>query len=477
MYIKQSINWLKRSQNLISFLILALFIFLRALLRGVSLWSWDDVEFVWQVEHGNWYAHAPGFPGYIVLGRLFYSICMSFTGDVHAEGPMLLLSALLAGATIIPLFYLTKHLFSNQAATFLVATFFAISPDYWFWGTQSYSDISATFFFLSSLALCKLGLVRKDPKLLLASMLTFGYGVEIRLTHIILLPALLVMLIQKERGSAFPSSKKGLAFILTALVSSSVGYLCILCSMGWEKWLKYITQYNEVNIVPLTAFTLLSRSLTLINHLIMGSTYPIFILFPIGLLFVCKNKKNSSLLLTWIVPYAAFFLCYGPNFSRFYLPILPAIILLSAYGLVNIFDFLKRKLKSIFVLKFIITCIILLLALYSAFPTYITVKRLHDYPSPGKQLALFINQVVPKNSVVIGEKYCWLLHYYTDVQIIWSFDQEYVIHCIDSYLSTGNHVFIPDDALQSYPYLSEYYTLHNYAKSPTGIMLLEIMRQ
>ena len=123
-----------------------------ALTRFVALsktpWDWDEVLFCLALNDYNvsaHYPHPPGFPLYIVLGR----IARLFTGtDFHALQTI----NVLAGMLVFPVMYWVARTFRIDFHGALAAgIIFAILPNVWFYGGTAFSDVPAMILFLAAI--------------------------------------------------------------------------------------------------------------------------------------------------------------------------------------------------------------------------------------------------------------------------------------------------------------------------------------
>ena len=123
-----------------------------ALTRFVALsktpWDWDEVLFCLALNDYNvsaHYPHPPGFPLYILLGRL----ARLFTGsDFHALQTINVISGMLA----FPVMYRVARIFRIDFHGALAAgIIFAILPNVWFYGGTGFSDVPAMILFLAAI--------------------------------------------------------------------------------------------------------------------------------------------------------------------------------------------------------------------------------------------------------------------------------------------------------------------------------------
>ncbi|MGC4043798.1 MAG: glycosyltransferase family 39 protein [Armatimonas sp.] len=122
--------------------ICVLLVIIRWLLRSHLLIDFDAVNYALGLESYDVRANQPHMPGYflyIALGRLLLLV----TGE--ANEALVLLSALFGAATLIPLWYCARLLFSERAAAWALLLG-ATSPLLWFQSSVASSRTSEGFF-------------------------------------------------------------------------------------------------------------------------------------------------------------------------------------------------------------------------------------------------------------------------------------------------------------------------------------------
>jgi len=178
------------NEFLILSILLSLGLGLRIVLRNATLTLWDDVEFTWRVQVGQMYAHSPGYPGYIALGRGFY-LLMSSLGGANSAESMILLSAILGGLLVIPVYVLIRTLLGRNEAI-VGSLFVIIIPIIADMSAQAMSDVTSVFFVTLAVCLLYFGLAKKNNKVLLLSAAICGFSVAVRLTNLLLFPFFIV---------------------------------------------------------------------------------------------------------------------------------------------------------------------------------------------------------------------------------------------------------------------------------------------
>jgi len=110
-------------------------------------WDWDEVLFCLALNDYNvaaHYPHPPGFPLYIVLGRLVRIFADS---DFHALQTLNVIAGMLA----FPVMYRVARTFRLDYSSAMAAgIIFAVLPNVWFYGGTAFSDVPAMILFLAA---------------------------------------------------------------------------------------------------------------------------------------------------------------------------------------------------------------------------------------------------------------------------------------------------------------------------------------
>ena len=292
-------------KNKIELLILSVLLFLglglKIVLRNASLSLWDDVEFAWKVEHGTLYAHSPGYPGYMILGRAFYLLNSLLTG-ANAAQSMILLSAIFGGLLVIPVYLLIRTLLGKKEAI-IGSLFVILNPLIAEMSAQAMSDIASVFFITLAVSLLYFGLSKKNDKIILLSAAICGISVAIRLTNLLLFPFFIVAAYSNMRQR--PDRKTFVTLFVSFMVFfSAIAYVPLLYEKGLSGFIGFMTESNSVNTVAYTFEIMKGRTFVLASSLI-GSITPIAgVICLIGLYqFFLKRKALFRDLLIWIFPF------------------------------------------------------------------------------------------------------------------------------------------------------------------------------
>jgi len=459
---------------------------LKIALRNASLQIWDDVEYAYRVQHGMLYAHSPGYPGYMILGRIFYLIFSIFT-EARSEQSMILLSAIFGGLLVIPVYLLIRTLLGNREAI-IGSLFVILNPYLAEMSSQALSDISSVFFVALGVSLLYFGLFKGNVKVILFSAAVYGFSIAIRLTNLIAFPFFLVAAYSRMRQWSNWRVLTAL-FLSISVFCGGITYTPLLYAKGLDGFISFLTEYHTVNEVTYTIVTMRERILLLISNLIDSITPVASVICLIGLykLFL-EHKALFRDLFIWIFAYLSFFVLYGPatQINRLSLPAYPAFAVVFAYGLKDQFSKLMkmprtgRKLNPIT----LISCGFIILVFSSVIiwsvPTYRWLEYYSRNPFRPKLVALWINRTVPADSTIIGGPYCWVLQYYMDLpdpspRLIWSYDSSWITYSVNERLSEGRRVFTVSEVVERCDFLAENFKLELYAQYDGTLSLYEIL--
>jgi 4-amino-4-deoxy-L-arabinose transferase-like glycosyltransferase len=474
-----------RNEFMILSVLVSLNLGLKIILRNASLSVWDDVEYAYRVQHGMLYAHSPGYPGYMVLGRAFYLV-YSFLTRATSEQSMILLSAIFGGLLVVPVYLLIRTLLGKKEA--IIGSLFVILNSYLAeMSAQAMSDISSAFFVALAASLLYFGLSKKNNKVILLSAAVYGFSIAIRLTNLVLFPFFIVAAYNSMRR--WPNNRTLIAlFVSISVLFGVITYIPLLYEKGLSGFIGFLTEYHDVNAVTYTLENMKERTLLLTNNLVDSITPIASVICLIGMWqLYLKRKALFRDLFTWIFAYLFFSVLYGPatQMNRFSLPMYPASAVLFSYGLSGQISKLRRIFTGKKVnISALIACGLLVLVFASiilwSLPTYSGLEYWSENPFPQKLVALWINRTVPTNSTIIGGSYCWVLQYYMDLpvptsRLIWGSDPSWVTYSVNRTLAEGNYVFIVSVQLESCKFLAENFEIRFYAKYDETLSLYEIL--
>lgn len=217
------------------------------------------------------------------------------------------LSPIAAVLCVLLVVRIAKDLGIDDERAMAAAAILALSPAFLFMAVQPMSDVVSTFWAL----LCVLCAIRGRDRthFAIAAGVSFGIGVLVRPTHVLLLPAMIALLGWRR---LLPFMAGGVPFAAFQLILANHWYGSPFAS-GYGS----ISESLALRYFP-TRFVHYSTSLAFL--------FPLA--FPFGLL-----KRRAALWL-WFAPFFLFYCFYQPYetwwYTRFLLPAIPAVLLLAA---------------------------------------------------------------------------------------------------------------------------------------------------
>ena len=294
--------------------------------------------------------HPPGYPVFIALGKLSYAVWPSEAGSLAFWG------ALFGALCVFPLVSLYKSVEAldrtstdaDRVRTSALATLVVVaSPLFWFTALRPLSDVPGLAVALAAQACLARAFVRgrsADPadrsaieesgKLIVAGALIAGLAVGVRTQTLWLtLPLLAVVLLDRTgRGGAGALLGSAMTFTIGVLVwaiplivaSGGVGqYRAAFAGQAAE-------QFTGLDIF-LSNPTPRRMALGIIATLVGPWSFPplgwIVVVMAIAgfALLVWRAPASATLLLVAFLPYAVFHLIVQESYSRYALPVVPAV--------------------------------------------------------------------------------------------------------------------------------------------------------
>lgn len=476
-----------RNELMVLLILVIISLGLRIILRNASLSVWDDVEYAFRVQHGSLYAHSPGYPGYMIIGRAFYLLTF-FLARASSEQSLILLSAIIGGLLVIPTYLLVRTLFGKKAAIF-GSIFMILNPNIADMSAQAMSDVASVFFVTLAAGLLYFGLKKSNNKILLIAAAVCGFSIAVRLTNLLLLPFFVVATFSKIKQYA---NRKviGMSFMAVLIISGLIAYLPLLFERGLNGFMDFMTVYHPVNAVAYNLQIMSERTIYFMGNLINYITPTAIAVSLIGLYWLFFKHKNLFLeLIIWISSYLLFFLLYGPTFSmqRFSLPVYPAIAALFSFGLTELNTRLRKiltekKIKHIITISATICLLGLVFGsiIIWSVPTYKNLEYWSKNPFPTKTFALWVNETVPENAVIVSGEYSWVLQYYMNLpedtpRLIWDSDSSWIMYSVNKIIADGERVFIINVQLEKCKFIEESYETRGYANYSETLSIYEIL--
>lgn len=326
-------------QNKLIFLLVIFAAYLR--FSNLSPWleDWDSVQLALGLHHysvTDHQPHPPGYPIYIILGRLFNVFTQN---DVRA---LTSLSALLGSLSIIPLYLLTKNMFDKKTAV-LSSLIFIVTPVHWVFSERAFTDIPGLFFLLAFGYFIYSS--RGNPKKLLLSSLFAGLILGVRFNEIPVVLGL-ITLVTLIYGN--------IRFFLLSISAFLIGVALWLVPLVFiTEPSKFITSFSSLADYVVKHDVFLGGSFSF-NTLLKYKFEQLIYLFDLSytkgflilslfsfiwvtLKFKLREEFKIQFLLTWIMSYGAILLLvYNLEIQRHLLPLLPPLAILAALLFVQV---------------------------------------------------------------------------------------------------------------------------------------------
>lgn len=303
----------------------------RILFPAHWLEDWDSVQFALGLHHFSvvdHQPHPPGYPLYILLGKLAFLI---FQDDTKA---LTFLSILLSSLSTIPLYLLTQKMFGKLAA--IIATvFFILMPVGWITSEIPISNTAGLFFTIALGYL--LYTTHPTTRYIAGIAFIFGLSQGVRATDMIVAISLLslqALHIHNLKLAALLLIFFGLgiaAWLLpTMLITGPIKFIqASQASADYVLW-HDLLQGKSFDIIDFGW----TRTLNLLRLLDIGFT-PIFMaVFAVSAVWLYKNRPINYpklYLLAWLIPYALLLLLfYNQELPQYTLPLLPPLSIIAA---------------------------------------------------------------------------------------------------------------------------------------------------
>ncbi len=330
--INKIIKFLGREKYIISIFLVALL--MRLLFLSPWLEDWDSVQFALALHTyslTDHQPHPPGYPLYVMLGKLFYFF---FRDDTQA---LTRLSALLGSLSTIPLYLLTKKMFNKQVAA-ISALLFILIPVSWVLSEAALTNVPGLFFLLAVIYL--MYIFGGRARSLVAISFLGGIVLGVRFTELPIIVTLLAFLLLRRRKfkALLPTFLSFAAGVLTWMIplAAITGPEEFLSSYGWIA--NYIIRHDALTGTgsAVSVDLLISRLGSLWKLLSTGYTKYFLLLsfFSLFIIFLQKGwreKLRYQFIIVWLLSYTLPLLfVYNLEVTRYTLPLAPPLAITVA---------------------------------------------------------------------------------------------------------------------------------------------------
>jgi len=258
-------------------------------------------------------------------------------------------SIILGAISVFPMFLLSYIITDNVYAGLFSAAVFALWPASVLWSGTASSGAASQFFVLSTLYLCMLFYKRESFFLLLLSCVSLAFLSLFRQENLFYS----VLFISGFLFFRLKITRPRIAGIIVSLLLLAVlalpNFLNIIDSHTAVKWIESDTLGAQTGS-NWSLSNLTSNFFVYGPDIINGEYQPLIFsfLFIAGICFMVMSRwKEFLFLATWLVGlmliyFTSWFQTFGGK-SRFFMFLAPPIIIISSYGMVHIYRFIKSR--------------------------------------------------------------------------------------------------------------------------------------
>jgi 4-amino-4-deoxy-L-arabinose transferase-like glycosyltransferase len=348
---------------------LALFvIFLAITLPGISwggLNGWHPDEIVVRsikALHGEWKFDEvnfdyPSLPQYVMFGMGKIILAMGYT-DLEVLIASRVLSAVLAGLTIILTYFITRRISNNIYVSGLSGLLLLSVSEMTHNGRFAHNDTYITFFVTLTILFLVNYKITNQRGWLYASFISIGMAASSKYNGISLIMVPILLYLFSQRGSFL---KRPLRILETLFIGGTLTFLGY--AAGTPKSLFWMTYYFKRMIPALLHTGNYARQPDSLRGILgqygsfaNGVGLPLFILFAAAFLWTCyrvlqayrtKNRDPRTAFLTiLLLSIVAFDLPITISYNyptRFFLPMLPIFAVLSALFIEDLYQQIKAR--------------------------------------------------------------------------------------------------------------------------------------
>jgi len=341
------------------------------------------------------FQNAPGFPLMLMLSHKLFSAAsqphstvltrLGQANKILAETKPKVVFQAQFFAVIVPLFFsiltialiffMGRRLFSEEVGLY-AAFIYAIDPVNIFTSQRIWADDMLTFFIALSVFIFMLALDKEKPAISLLGGLACGIGILAKQTALIIVPVIWVftILLNKEK---IRSPKDALKIIFNPYIGFFLAGAVIISGFWFYKVYSvygtpFFTSLRDLNAIA-------AKDASGWHKAVAGRPHP-FILYPIGILYLCpiillsilsvrnfilaffgqnaESLKRYQFVLPWIWIGAFYLASFAIGKEhRYMMPAHPPLVILSAFVLNELKTLIRiEKFREIFILILLAAC-------------------------------------------------------------------------------------------------------------------------
>lgn len=324
----------------------------RILFMGRHLEGWDSVDFALGLHDYDIAYYQPHFPGYPVYMFFCWLVHLFTENDTLA---LIIPGAVFGSATLVPLFYLARRMFSSEVA-WITAFIYTVNPLCWLQSEKAFSDATGLFFIILSAQLLFFALTSRlyALRFLISGSVILGICLGVRLSYfpfIILWLYVLHTLLKSKEGNT--KIRYGLfAFI----IGICIWLVPLVCYMGLKPLMTnglyfIFGHFGDWGGSVVTSQNIFSRFSDFIWCVFCNglgfwcydtSAFRIVpsIIMGIGIVLHIRHAKfddKTRFITFYMIPYFLWvFFCQNLEKPRHVLPLIPLIIICISAGLARL---------------------------------------------------------------------------------------------------------------------------------------------
>lgn len=372
-------------------------------LKFLSPWleDWDSVQFALALHNYSivdYQPHAPGYPLYILLGRVLNFFLQNDTFTLTV------LSAIFGSLLVFPLFFLTREMFDKKTAIF--ASLFTIAiPIEWISSESALTNIPGLFFLvLIGYLLYKWKEI--PSRIILVSFLA-GVMLGVRFTELPILVGILGLILIRQR-----SIKLGIISLTTFLLGAASWMIPLISITGFEEfkesygWIANYVIKHDMLLGQKTVSILDILFLRLGNiWYLLNVSYTLYFVFSVffAIFLTCLFKITFwkefryQFIGIWLLAYGTPLLfLYNLEVPRYTLPLLPPMAILAA----SAFSVLTKKTVFFYFLLISLITVIFLESLSQ-------VKRFRESIPPTIAAVNYVKKNFSPQNAIIGSTFTY----------------------------------------------------------------------
>lgn len=372
-------------------------------LKFLSPWleDWDSIQFALALHNYSIVdnqPHAPGYPLYILLGKVFNLFLQNDTLTLT------ILSTTFGSLLIFPLFFLIREMFDKKTAIF-ASLFTIIIPIEWILSESALTNIPGLFFLiLTGYLLYKW---KEIPSRIIFVSFLAGVMLGVRFTELPVLAGILGLILIRKK-----SIKLGVISSAVFLLGVTSWLLPLIFITGFREFKEsysliadYVIKHDAfLGQKTITILDILLLRLKNLWYLINISYTPYFVYFSIfAILLVYLLKRTFwkefryQFIGVWFLTYGIpFVFLYNLEVPRYTLPLLPPMVILTA----SMFSALVKKTVFFYLLLIPLWMVVFLGGLSQ-------VKRFRESIPPTIASVNFVKENFHPKDTVIGATFTY----------------------------------------------------------------------